>query len=462
MFDIEINHNLDDPEQVAKALLDAIPGILGNDRLDGELEVVKKAISKESQYSREKTILKYPQAFRDLLIWYFERQDHNLKLMLDRILYLLETGKDGFGLKKAVPTRHEQRGFEEYWMPYSIKAIKEIRDIVTQHMEGFLYEAFNVYPTENKLRSLVKRGVIQKESDVRDVIHDATVMAMVVDALDRGVDLKSVMDIAKDEPLSPEELEGIKWARENAAQHIRGLYRIVEEDIDKTVSRAARAALIAQGEEKLKRELGREITRGIIAGESWQQLSSHLKHHWGNYSRDWDRVAFTELSYIEKWGRAMVYLKKYGPDVKVIKVPFPDACDVCNLLYLDESGKPRVFTLSELMANGSNGDEWLDPEIGEYRNKRASRIRYDKKSGKFDGGDGGLMPTIGPIHPWCRCVLMLYVEPTKEEVPHYIKEDPEMMDIWNTLKEFIDKETTVSKAAVRFVTRLPGGYSNAR
>ena len=72
------------------------------------------------------------------------------------------------------------------------------------------------------------------------------------------------------------------------------------------------------------------------------------------------------------------------------------------------------------------------------------------------------MPTIGPIHPWCRCVLMLYVEPTKEEVPHYIKEDPEMMDIWNTLKEFIDKETTVSKAAVRFVTRLPGGYSNAR
>lgn len=470
-YRVEIQHELDDPFQVTDAILDSIPGILGCGCLHDEINAFKKAIyppvkqKPEPKYLRSKFVAKYPKAYQDLLRWYFRVQDHNSKLMLDRIMGVLENGQDPLDVKKAVPTRSGQKGLEAYWKPYSRNALQRVRDIVVEHLEGFLYNVLKISPVQNKIKSLVNRGIIRDEADIRDITQDAAIISKMVDALDRGVDLKETMNLAARRPLSTEDMEGIAWARENAAQHMRGLFRTVEDDVNNLVARRGligaeaeieASRIGAEIEQQMKHDIAREVVRGKVAGEDWKRLSSHLKHHWGNYSRDWDRIAFTELSYIEKQGRARDYLKRHGPDVKVIKVPFPDSCEVCRTLYLDETGKPRVFTLSELMAYGSNGDKWFDAETGSYRNKLASKIRYDRKTGKFDGSAGGMLPTIGPLHPWCRCVLMLYAEASSGAMPQYVRDDPKMLDIWNDITEILDAEMTVGKAMVRFVSLVGG------
>jgi len=64
-------------------------------------------------------------------------------------------------------------------------------------------------------------------------------------------------------------------------------------------------------------------------------------------------------------------------DVYVIKIVYPGACKYCRLLYLNADGSPKVFKLSDLLANGS------DP----YRKP----IDYQ--------------PVLGALHPNCRCQL---------------------------------------------------------
>ena len=100
-----------------------------------------------------------------------------------------------------------------------------------------------------------------------------------------------------------------------------------------------------------------------------------------NWESDWLRVAYYLLHEAYNTGRAQSVLRQYGADAEIYFDVFPGACESCRELYLvnpeDPDSEPIVFKLKDIIANGNN--------IG--------RKKADWKA------------TIGPIHPYCRCIL---------------------------------------------------------
>lgn len=377
---------------------------------------IEKAIKKPvSQYSREKMLRRIPRAYSELLRKLSRRWDVIWGSALDAVLDELNPSKN---IQKSVPSRHGKKGLEEFWFPLNREKIQIIRDIITQHIEAFLYNNYQADPLEWRVSDLVANGLIEAAEDIFDVIHDEYVLGRAVDSIERGADYKHVMDLAANRPLSKYDKFAIEWMRDESCTHIRGLANDAMDSIEKIVRQNSKDEeevkfILARAAEHVsverQAELREEAAAARRAGLSWKQFSSQLKHVWGDATRDWDRIAFTEMEYARNWALGNEYLDRYGPDIEVCKIPGPNACKICKYLYTDEeTGKPRVFKLMELMNYGSNGNKWMNPATGQFENRWASRIRYDSSSGKFDKNSGGLVPTLGPIHPWCACLLMLW------------------------------------------------------
>lgn len=105
--------------------------------------------------------------------------------------------------------------------------------------------------------------------------------------------------------------------------------------------------------------------------------------------QDFDMVVRTELINNKIYGQAHKILQGQGVygeskgDTTVFKRPNPDACNHCKKHYLEKDGiTPKLFKLSELMANGSN---------------------YGKKVNEWE-------PTLGILHPYCQCQLHVMPE----------------------------------------------------
>lgn len=174
---------------------------------------------------------------------------------------------------------------------------------------------------------------------------------------------------AKPIELSEEEVRAADLAAMSAAQHCRGLGNRVD---------------VATGREMIEadRSLRAEMTGGIRdattaairARKSIRELRSDLGWLAKDWTRDFDRIAVTELMDAHNQGRAAQLHAAHG-DPWVFKQPRPDACKDCARLYLGPDGMPRLFRLSELEAMGHNA--------GRPRSEWAA--------------------TVSPIHPHCRC-----------------------------------------------------------
>lgn len=117
-----------------------------------------------------------------------------------------------------------------------------------------------------------------------------------------------------------------------------------------------------------------------------------LRDKTGDFNRDWHRVAQTEMWDAKLQGEAEAILSNEHPmtskgaETLVYKKPAWNCCNKCRQLYLESDGvTPKVFKLSELMANGSN---------------------YGKKQADWK-------PTLGVLHPNCQCVLNVKPDDTE-------------------------------------------------
>ena len=100
--------------------------------------------------------------------------------------------------------------------------------------------------------------------------------------------------------------------------------------------------------------------------------------------RDWHRVVQTESWNAKLYGESHAIMSGESPfssdkgETLVYKRPAPDCCPLCRKLYLERDGiTPKVFKLSDLMANGDN----FGKKVDEY------------------------LPTLGTVHPNCQCTL---------------------------------------------------------
>lgn len=163
--------------------------------------------------------------------------------------------------------------------------------------------------------------------------------------------------------LKYETFSDIKWLGEKVKRDVNGI--IVDQD--------------KEYRSKYEDIIRDSATKTIEMRGSIKDMVSEIGHKTGDWERDLGRIAEYTLHNAYEEGRAAQLERKSGKDVLVYKDVYPGSCKKCKEAYLTagEGSKPRLFKLEDLRANGNN--------IGK---KQANWV-----------------PTLGPMHPYCRCTL---------------------------------------------------------
>jgi hypothetical protein len=262
--------------------------------------------------------------------------------------------------------------------------LNEIRRIVDDHWTSLMVEAFGteaVGLTAADLDRLVKDGLLEPAAvGVVDPIGDARWLGSMGERMRaQGIDpttatAAKVATYARNAAaLYPVEVEAVKFARASAGQWCKGLgNRMADQIISAT--NAEDMAL----RQKMITTIQTETARAIEERATVRKLASNLGHATGDWARDWRRIAATEMQTAHQTGVATAIARDFGPEALAAKIPTPLACKRCRDLYLDAStGRPRIFKLSDLLANGTN--------VG-------------RKSKDW-------LPVVGATHPHCLCFL---------------------------------------------------------
>jgi hypothetical protein len=180
--------------------------------------------------------------------------------------------------------------------------------------------------------------------------------------------------------LGPIHTEAWIQARTRAGEYARGLGNQVSAEMETLVAEVwTEEAVTGPVDEELRLrtvEAIREETADAIAhGRTADELARRLAHRTGDWARDWKRIAVTELQGAYSDGVVIDAIRYDGEDARIARIPEPNACRNCRRAFLDDNGRPRIFTARELMDNGTN--------VG----KPADQWR----------------PTIWPLHPNCVC-----------------------------------------------------------
>lgn len=130
---------------------------------------------------------------------------------------------------------------------------------------------------------------------------------------------------------------------------------------------------------RIASQVGNAVAESIERRKAVAEIARGLQKATKDATKNWTRIVVTEVNNAFQEGKvSMIQKSNKGRDPKVYKRVRPDACDECRDAYLLKSGVPRVFRLSELLANGSN--------VGKSRGERQA--------------------TVSAFHPHCMCELM--------------------------------------------------------
>lgn len=169
-------------------------------------------------------------------------------------------------------------------------------------------------------------------------------------------------------------------ARTRGGEYARGLGNIVTDALeDEVVEAWEEAEVVAEGDREQRlgtREAIREATAEAVArGWTADRLASELGNRTQDWARNWRRIAATELQGAHNDAVAISTVRLDGPEGRIARVPESTACEACRAMFLRADGRPRVFTVEELVANGAN--------VGKKREE--------------------WKPTLWPLHPHCLC-----------------------------------------------------------
>lgn len=103
--------------------------------------------------------------------------------------------------------------------------------------------------------------------------------------------------------------------------------------------------------------------------------------------RDWGLAVDYAVHDLLQEAKAAALVKQQGADPLVYMQSRPDCCDFCRLFYTTDGKTPRIFNLSELVANGTN--------VGRKAG-RPTHVGPNATEWK---------PVLGPTHVRCRCQL---------------------------------------------------------
>lgn len=129
-----------------------------------------------------------------------------------------------------------------------------------------------------------------------------------------------------------------------------------------------------------KKFLENEVKAGLTNKWNVRMIANEIGHKTGDWSRDFDRIITYTSTLAFEHGKAEMIQRNAGDEDPIVyKTVFSGACKHCIRLFLTAGvgSQPRLFRLSQLVANGTN--------IG-------------RKAAEW-------LAILGPIHPYCRCAL---------------------------------------------------------
>ena len=168
---------------------------------------------------------------------------------------------------------------------------------------------------------------------------------------------------------------------------------------------------------KIIGEINKDQLRNIFIEnrnvENTNEIAEKLEEATKNYTINWKRIAHTELWNAKIYGQAASILKGEckGSELKgktyVYKKVEPNACKYCKMHYLQPNGLPKLFTLDELISNGSN---------------------YGKKPENWKA-------VLGTMHPNCMCRLAIASTHELSPSPNLVKGHIEINNFSGTKKK---------------------------
>lgn len=288
-------------------------------------------------------------------------------------------------------------------MVISKDTIERIKKIIENRYRALTISVLgNKVFSKEELREMRKAGIDTSKKD------SLATLAYYYAFLNKPTDKDAPQSVAqmKDQQDIPGILpEG--EAHEYSVEHVNENMKVY---IDKMVSdvKARIEGLIRENNHSYKMNALQNLDRPEEADElvkesTVSKLKQRLRDTSKDASRDWDRVAYTELSNIVGLGSVdrIVTDNKEKPleDVFVYRIIVNDerTCKWCRRFYQDEDGSPKVYKLSTLLANGSNygkpKETWMPVAGATHPNTRTSHVLELKPGWKVQ--PGGSVKFIG-------------------------------------------------------------------
>lgn len=259
--------------------------------------------------------------------------------------------------------------------------LDSLRQIIIDYHRGFIAEWISpsVIPTE-VLDELQRKGIVTTPVVSLKAIDESFYYGRSIVELNkvdpRTVETLSYEDYRKlpKKKLTAAEQNAVEWSRHAAGVECQGLGNKISDDFATTVIEAD-----ADLRRRMRQTISETVSENIERQESWRKITTDLGDKTDDWARDLRRIAATEKTKAVQEGIATELMDRDpvgdGSETFVAKIPTPDACPSCIKLHLTAGtgSPPKIFRLSELVANGTN------------RGKKQVEWKA----------------VVGATHPWC-------------------------------------------------------------
>lgn len=318
--------------------------------------------------------------------------------------------------------------------------VNDIVAILQRHQLTFIAEQLGLnYLSPSDRAILTAAGIdLTKFTNNQGIVQHAYLFGLLAEALGdkraKGMDYKQFQKFIKSGqfiPLTEEELFVLDQVKTQSYNDITGLGSRI---IQGTRNIIVRANLKEQN--RIRNIIKNKTLDAVKYRKSAAQLASDLGHATEDWERDWLRIAYYVLHNAYNYGRARSIQREHGDDAEVYFDVLRGACKHCRELYLkdpdDENSEPIIFKLKDILANGNN--------IG-------------RKAADY-------LPTIAPIHPYCRCSVR-YKDPNTEwddstlsftKIKKYVPKNKKLRNVKLNIKVTKAQENELNKKS--FAERL--------
>lgn len=268
-------------------------------------------------------------------------------------------------------------------MIFTPQQVTDIVSILMRHQLTFIAEQLGLnYLSPNDRAILTAAGIdLNQYTNAQGIVEHAYLFGLLSEALGderaKNMNYQQFQKFIKSGqfvPLTEEEKFVLEQVKTQSYNDISGLGSRI---IQGTRNIVVRANL--QQQNKIRDIIKQKAVDAVKFRQSAAKMASEIGHATGDWERDFLRIAYYVLHNAYNYGRARTIFRDHGEDAEVYFNVLKGACKHCMELYLtdpdDPESPPKIFKLKDVLANGNN----IGRKVADW------------------------LPTISPIHPYCRC-----------------------------------------------------------